>query len=453
MQHVETEFKFRVPADFVMPSFPQSLGTWDSQPIRNMDATYWDTTDATLLRWGITMRLRTGGGDDGWHVKIPTSTHEQAGGISGASVRTELHRDATTATPPSDFVELLSAILQGSEVVAIARVQTHRVPQVLSGSNYKLIELVDDHVTLSREGRVVEEFREIEIELLDAKAMAVALDLSEILRTAGAQASSVSKAANAFGPAAGKQPDIPLLPAPTKTDLPCDLIRWAFSRSVREIFHAELTSRITHDSTNLTRKLIALQRLINALRNWLSQDELEFLNEDLEWLIRELSFAAVLARQRERALGILESLPDPLDRHEATTAVEQYFVDKGEAARSSVQAARRSDRYLLIFSDLINLGRVPAVTPAAYEPISIWDRISQDPCDQLAIAEHFRDIYKKRSKRIRKNLVCSDPVIQPTDIVQPIEAEPLIRSIALSGKVDPAAIFALGLSLGGEHEA
>jgi len=447
MQHVETEFKFRVPTDFVMPSFPQSLGTWNSEPIRNMDATYWDTTDATLLRWGITMRLRTGGGDDGWHVKIPTSTHEKTGGISGASVRTELHRDATTATPPSDFVELLSAILQGSEVVAIARVQTHRVPQVLSGPNGKLIELVDDHVTLSREGNVVEEFREIEIELLDSQAMPAALDLSEILRTAGAQASSVSKAANAFGPAARKQPDIPLLPTPTKTDLPCDLIRWAFSRSVREIFHAEITSRMTHDSTNLTRNLIALQRLINALQNWLSQDELEFLREDLEWLIQELSFAAILDRQRERALGILESLPDPLDRHEAATAVEQYFVDKGEAARSSVQAARRSDRYLLIFNDLIDLGRVPAVAPAGYEPNRIWDRISQDPCDQLAIAENFKDIYKKRSKQIRKNLMCSDPVIQP------IEAEPLMRSIALSGKVDPAAIFALGLSLVGEHEA
>jgi len=43
--------------------------------------------------------------------------------------------------------------------------------------------------------------------------------------------------------------------------------------------------------------------------------------------------------------------------------------------------------------------------------------------------------------------MCSDPVLQP------IEAEPLMRSIALSGKVDPAAIFALGLSLVGEHEA
>ena len=64
-QQVETEFKFRVPADFELPSFPRSLGTWTTEATRNMDATYWDTTDATLLRWGITMRTRSGGGDDG----------------------------------------------------------------------------------------------------------------------------------------------------------------------------------------------------------------------------------------------------------------------------------------------------------------------------------------------------------------------------------------------------
>ena len=91
-QHVETEFKFRVPADFELPSFPQSLGTWTTEATRNMDATYWDTTDATLLRWGITMRTRSGGGDDGWHLKIPTPHRKQP---KGASVRTELHRDPT----------------------------------------------------------------------------------------------------------------------------------------------------------------------------------------------------------------------------------------------------------------------------------------------------------------------------------------------------------------------
>ena len=146
-QHVETEFKFRVPANFELPSFPQSLGTWTTEATRNMDAIYWDTTDATLLRWGITMRTRSGGGDDGWHLKIPTRPREQP---KGASVRTELHRDPTSATPPIEFLEMLSTVLQGSDVLPIARVRTERNPQALTGPSGQIVELVDDRVTLTR---------------------------------------------------------------------------------------------------------------------------------------------------------------------------------------------------------------------------------------------------------------------------------------------------------------
>jgi inorganic triphosphatase YgiF len=442
--HVETEFKFRIPIDFELPSFPKVSGSWTTESVRNMDATYWDTTDATLLRWGITMRIRTGGGDDGWHLKIPTSATEN---IKGASVRTELHRDATGTTPPVEFLELLSAILQGSEIVPIARVQTQRKPKTLTNSRGAAIELVDDVVTLSRGEHVVDRFREIEVELLDDTALPEALAIGEILLGTGAQRSSVSKAADAFGPAAKKQPDIPQLPKPDKKDLPCDLIRWALTRQVRSIFHAELTSRITNATSGLTRELTDLEDLLKALKDWLNHEEQEFLLEDLTWLIRELSVAAELTQQNEQALAVLDSLTDPLDRREAATAIDQYFASKREAARSSLQAARRSDRYLFLFNDLINLARVPAVTAQAYESNGIWENISADSCDQLAIARHFKDIFKKKSKHIQKNLKC--PKMQD----QNIDLPELIRAIALSGKVDPAAIFALGLALNGMRNA
>ncbi len=238
-----------------------------------MDATYWDTLDATLLRWGITMRIRAGGGDDGWHLKIPTSP---AGKTNGASVRTELHRAALSTTPPVEFLELLSAILQGSEVVPIARVQTQRKPQIISDSRGALIELVDDLVTLSRGGVIVDQFREIEIEVMNDQALPEALVIAEIALNAGAQTSSASKAANAFGPAAQKQPDLPQLPTPNKVDLPCDLIRWALSRAVRKIFHAELTSRMTNETHSLTHELIELEDLLNALKDWLNHEDQEF---------------------------------------------------------------------------------------------------------------------------------------------------------------------------------
>jgi hypothetical protein len=441
--HVETEFKFRVPMLFDFPSFPRSLGSWANESVRNMDATYWDTTDATLLRWGITMRIRTGGGDDGWHLKIPVSPTES---VNGVSIRTELHRDATSATPPVEFLELLSSILQGSEVVPIALVHTQRKPQILSDSRGAVIELVDDLVTLSRGTQIIDEFREIEIELINDTAMPEALAIGEILGNAGAQTSSVSKAASAFGPAAKKQPDIPHLPKPGKDDLPCDLIRWALSRKVRSIFQAELSSRITNETLTLTGELVSLEDLLNALRDWLNSEEQEFLLEDLAWLIRELSVATELSQQSEQARSAIDSISDPLDRDEAAKAIDQYFASKSEAARSSLQAARRSDRYLFLFSDLVNLARVPAVIPQAYEPNSIWDRISSDPCDQIAIAHHFKDIYKKRSKKIHRNLKCTKTLAQKANV------DELIRAVALSGKSDPAAIFALGLALAGRRK-
>ena len=438
--HVETEFKFRLPRNVELPSFPQSLGTWAGEPVRNMDATYWDTTDATLLRWGITMRIRSGGGDDGWHLKIPVA---RSGMITGASVRTELHRDLSSATPPVEFLELLSTILQGAEVVPIARVETQRKPRLLSDTHGAAIELVDDLVTLSRGDKIIDTFREIEIELRNDAALPAALVIGEILLNAGAQSSSVSKAASAFGPAAQKQPDIPRLPQPDKGDLPCDLIRWALARQVRSIFQAELTSRITNETRPLTSELTNLVDLLNALKNWLNESELEFVREDLTWLIQELSMAAQLTHQHELVLAFLGSLSEPGDQHDAMTGVDLYFAGKGEAARSSVQAARRSDRYLLLFNDLVNLARVPAVAPQAYEPNSIWVNISPDPCDQLTIAHHFKDIFKKKSRQIHKNFIC------PRKAAQPIDVQGIIRAIALSGNNDPAAIFALGLAVNG----
>lgn len=440
--HVETEFKFRVPLLFDFPSFPNSLGRWTNDPTRNMNATYWDTTDATLLRWGITMRIRTGGGDDGWHLKVPVSPIEP---VEGASVRTEVHRDPTSTTPPIEFLEILSTILQGSEVVPIAHVHTERKPRILTDSRGAVIELVDDLVTLSQGAQIVDEFREIEIELIHDTSMPEALVIGEILGNAGAQTSSVSKAASAFGPAAQKQADIPQLPQPGKGDLPCDLIRWALSRQVRNIFHAELSSRITNETSILTAELVGLENLLTALRNWLNAEEQEFLREDLTWLIRELSVVSELSQQNEQARAILNSLSDSRDRDESATAIDHYFASKTEAAKSSLQAARRSDRYLFLFSDLINLARRPAVTAQAYEPNSIWVHISSDACDQLTIAHHFKNIYKKKSKRIHRDVKCT------TARAQEVNIDELIRVIALSGKSGPAAIFALGLAVSGRQ--
>ncbi len=46
-----------------------------------LDAVYYDTADLRLIGAGITLRRRTGGGDAGWHLKLP----------AGADTRDEIH--------------------------------------------------------------------------------------------------------------------------------------------------------------------------------------------------------------------------------------------------------------------------------------------------------------------------------------------------------------------------
>src|SRR5215469_1824911 len=69
----ETEVKYEADPDTVLPpldDLPQVAGT-TQPPDQMLEAVYFDTPDLRLLRAGITLRRRTGGGDAGWHLKLP----------------------------------------------------------------------------------------------------------------------------------------------------------------------------------------------------------------------------------------------------------------------------------------------------------------------------------------------------------------------------------------------
>ena len=89
--HVELERKFDVPEACVTPSFDglAAIARVDRPPTQTLEAVYHDTADLALFRWGITLRRREGGHDEGWHMKLPVA------GADGSS-RDEL---STTARP------------------------------------------------------------------------------------------------------------------------------------------------------------------------------------------------------------------------------------------------------------------------------------------------------------------------------------------------------------------
>ena len=116
----ETERKYDVPADFVLPSLAGAAGVSESgeAEIHELDATYFDTEDLRLARNKRTLRRRTGGSDAGWHLKTPAE----------GSSRTE-HRVPLTDGDevPAELTSVVRTIVRTRPLRPVARLRTHRV--------------------------------------------------------------------------------------------------------------------------------------------------------------------------------------------------------------------------------------------------------------------------------------------------------------------------------------
>ena len=81
---LEVEAKFSVAESTQLPELTRLEGVDHVADTRHhaLSAIYYDTEDLRLTHAKVTLRRRTGGNDDGWHIKIPS----EAG-------RTEIHAE------------------------------------------------------------------------------------------------------------------------------------------------------------------------------------------------------------------------------------------------------------------------------------------------------------------------------------------------------------------------
>ncbi|MBT2486368.1 MULTISPECIES: CYTH domain-containing protein [unclassified Microbacterium] len=196
---VEVERKYDVGIETPLPS-------WDAVPgvdevsvgeTRALDARYFDTADGTLSRAGVALRRRTGGPDEGWHVKGP----RQGDG------RLEL------GWPLSDGDELpepVAATVSGwtsEPLTPLARIENDRTAYLLTGPNGVVAEFVDDRVRATDLRRGVQrEWREWEMELGPAapadeagRAAFFAAVENAVRAVGGRDSASGSKLARALG--------------------------------------------------------------------------------------------------------------------------------------------------------------------------------------------------------------------------------------------------------------
>lgn len=155
---VEVERKYDADASTPLP-------VWDAIPgvdavtegeLRELDALYLDTEDRALARSGVALRRRTGGPDEGWHVKGP----RQGDG------RLELGWPLGEGDAVPEAVAQVVAQWTDAPLTPLARIENSRTAYLLTGPDGIVAEFVDDRVRATdlRAG-TRREWREWEMEL------------------------------------------------------------------------------------------------------------------------------------------------------------------------------------------------------------------------------------------------------------------------------------------------
>ena len=113
---LEKELKFdAVPSD-VLPDLNAVVkgATIGPSVAEQLSATYWDTADLALARWGVTLRFRVGDGESDWTLKLPTAND---GG--GTIVRREFRFPGVHEAVPADAREASWRIRAGRTFSAL----------------------------------------------------------------------------------------------------------------------------------------------------------------------------------------------------------------------------------------------------------------------------------------------------------------------------------------------
>lgn len=184
--HREVETKYDVDDATALPELADLPDVTSVQGPRTfqLEATYFDTEDLALGRHGITLRRRTGGVDEGWHLKLPTGGARQ-------EIRATLGR--STTTPPISLRRIVQGVVRDQRLVPVVVVNTNRTVAALFDADEDLLaEVCDDRVVASRGAQGGEEqyaWREWEVEEHAARRrLTKAIDAR--MRKAGARAAT-----------------------------------------------------------------------------------------------------------------------------------------------------------------------------------------------------------------------------------------------------------------------
>jgi CHAD domain-containing protein len=330
-----------------------------------LQATYFDTPALDLAAAGATLRRRTGGRDDGWHLKLPAASgrHEL-----------QLPLGRATRTPPKRFRDGLHSLTRGEPLVPVAVVRTHRTERsLLGGDGVVLAELADDRVTAERLPTAVapgatSSWREWEVELVGGEPGLLEAVGAVLVDRGARPAVLASKLARALGDR---------IPAATGTrrlggdDPAAEVVAARLAEQVRALRRLDPLVRLdlsggVHDMR------VAIRRLRAALATYrplVDSQVTEPLRRELKWLATELAGARDVEVQQDllgerlAAMAVHEE-PEAL-RGPVAAALGDLLRERSALARERAVAALGSVRYDGLLDGLDRLLERPPWTDLA----------------------------------------------------------------------------------------
>ncbi|MFC8503023.1 CHAD domain-containing protein [Pedococcus sp. NPDC057267] len=376
-RHREVERKYVVDDRATVPVDDAPTGSrWAGPHEMRLEAVYFDTPELDLLRRGVTLRRRTGGPDEGWHVKVPRAAGE----------RTELRHPLGRAVRavPSAVVDEVRAIVRDRTLAPVATVTTHRTEYTLVTDVGTLATLADDRVTadsaLGEGGRTT--WREWELEVAEdaLEPAGVLSSLHPTLRAAGARRSpDFSKVHRALGlaPDLGPSPDRGSSPTRagtkrtgTKRSLTTrDVVRDRLAHQV-SVLHQQDAALRAGDPAAVHRLRIAARRIRAALTTCepVLAERVDDVRVELRWLGRVLGPVRDAQVQRERLGAALDTVPPDLVLGPVRRRLDLELRRQERDAVAAARLALRSERYYRLLDRLDALVADPPLSPAAERP-------------------------------------------------------------------------------------
>jgi CHAD domain-containing protein len=414
--YTEIERKYDVAPHIVTPALNVLAGVATvGQPVQHdLVATYYDTADLALAHARTTLRRRTGGDDEGWHLKLPRDDGRE-------EIREPLGDDV-----PAALLDRVRAHVGDHEIVPIARIRTRRLSRHLfdDGGNV-LAEFCDDDVKASRLHPDTEDisWREWELEIVDGSPDL--LDRAEeLIVSAGASvATGPSKLLRVLGPAAE-----PARRTPPAADATTGEALLAYLRSMVDLLaqHDPLVRQDAEDAVHQMR--VASRRLRSVLATYrpiLDREQTDPVRDELRWLSGELGLARDSEVMLERLHALVVEQPAELTLGPVAQRLDAHLGERYREGRRHAEDALNSDRYYRLLDTLAELLDRPPFTGSADTSAAKllpkllnrdWKRSrkrisSVDEADSADARDHALHEVRKAAKRLRYGADSAEPVL------------------------------------------